>query len=367
MSDRIGDIRASVHRHAADLPLKPGEARGSSRVICEVETEGGHVGVGMTGKFLAHGVVAAIHHHILPAIKGMDVHDVEAIHARLHPVLSERGRQSGANLWALSAVDLALWDIIGQISGRPVASLLGGHQPHANVYVTFGFGVYERDELVEVGRMLIDKGHSRLKVLVGVSSDGVQGDAARVRHVRAALGDQVTLAMDANESITLDYAQRLCRLVEDCDIAWFEDPVRGNDPRDLAALRRGTVIPLSAGQMDGHSTRFREWLEHDAIDIFMPNSMYNGGMTETRRVAALAQIHHRPLSDAGGGGVYCLHHVAGLRGGTLAECHLGVEAWEQAIFTNAPLPENGRIVIPDRPGFGVTLDRDMLRETLVTP
>ena len=108
----------------------------------------------------------------------------------------------------------------------------------------------------------------------------------------------------------------------------------------MGVLRRSTAIPLSAGQMDGHSRRFREWLDHDAIDIFMPNGMYNGGMTETRRVAYLAQIHNRPLSDAGGGGIFCLHHVAGFRNGTLAECHLGVEQVEDAIFTNAP--EAGR-------------------------
>ena len=118
--------------------------------------------------------------------------------------------------------------------------------------------------------------------------------------------------------------------------------------------------------MDGHSARFRELLEHDAIDIFMPNSLYNGGMTETRRVAHLAQIYNRPLSDAGGGGIYCLHHVAGFRNGTLAECHLGVGQVEQQIFTDAPEPESGTLTVPDAPGFGVTLNRDVMRDTLWT-
>ncbi|MBM9595435.1 mandelate racemase/muconate lactonizing enzyme family protein [Roseitranquillus sediminis] len=365
MTTRIGDIRASVHRHVADLPLKPGSARGSTRVICEVETDDGRVGVGMTGRFLCHATVTAITRHILPAIKGMDIRDLEAIHGRLRKVLSERGRQSGVNLWALSAVDLALWDLIGQVSGRPVAGLLGGHRDHADVYVTFGFGDYEPDELVEVARMLIAQGHTRLKMLVGVAKDGLPGDVRRVHHVRDALGDDILLAIDANESITLDYARRLCRRIEECDIAWFEDPVRGNDPRDLAALRRGTSIPLSAGQMDGHATRFREWVEADAIDIFMPNSLYAGGMTEVRRVGAIAQIYERPISDAGGGGVYSMHHVAGLRGGTLAECHLGTDAWERMIYLDAPEPEAGRLHVPDRPGFGVTLNREAMKETLV--
>jgi len=173
------------------------------------------------------------------------------------------------------------------------------------------------------------------------------------------------LAVDANESIGLEDAMRLCPVLEECNIAWFEDPLRRVDARDMGMLRKRTTIPLSCGQMDGHSLRFREWVEHDGIDIFMPNSMYNGGMTETRRVAHLSQIYNKPLSDAGGGGVYCLHHVAGFRNGTLAEIHLGTEQVEHQMFTDSPRHINGRITIPDAPGFGVTLDRDQLRDALV--
>jgi L-alanine-DL-glutamate epimerase-like enolase superfamily enzyme len=158
---------------------------------------------------------------------------------------------------------------------------------------------------------------------------------------------------------------RLCKLIEDCDIAWFEDAVQRNDPRDLSLLRRRTTIPLSAGQMDGHSDRFRAFLEHDAIDIFMPNSLYNGGMTETRRVAYLAQIYNRPLSDAGGGGIFCLHHVAGFRNGTFAECHLGAEQVERQLFVEVPEVENGRLMVPNASGFGVTLNREVMKETLI--
>jgi L-alanine-DL-glutamate epimerase-like enolase superfamily enzyme len=174
------------------------------------------------------------------------------------------------------------------------------------------------------------------------------------------------IAIDANESLSVDEAMRLSRLIADCDIAWFEDPVWRNDPRDLARLRRSTTIPMAAGQMDGHSSRFRAFVEAESIDIFLPNSLFNGGMTETRRVAALAQIYDKPLSDAGGGGIYCLHHVAGFRNGTYAETHLGIEQVERALFKDAPEARDGRIAVPKAPGFGVELDRDVLKDTLVT-
>lgn len=362
---RIASVRASVHRFDTRLPLVDQPAGDSLRVVCEVETEDGLIGIGMAARFLCHGVAACVNRHLGPAVIGMDPRDVERIHAKLHPMVSERGQTIGINLSALSCVDLALWDIAGKAEGRSVARLLGGARDSAPVYVTFGFGAFDRDQLVEVARGLIAEGHTGLKMLVGVAKD-IREDAARVRHVRDAIGPDVTLAVDANESLSLDHAMRLARMIEDCDIAWFEDPVTRNDPRDLGLLRARTPIPLSAGQMDGHSSRFRAFVEHDSIDIFMPNSLYNGGMTETRRVAALSQIHDRPLSDAGGGGIFCLHHVAGFRNGTLAECHLGVEQVERQLFTDAPQPEGGRLRVPAAPGWGVTLNRDVMRDTLIS-
>ncbi len=360
----IKDVRVSVHRVESSIPLIDKRFPDDYRVICEIETDDGHVGFGMASRFLSHGVAAIVSRHLAPAIIGQDPRDLEKIHARLQPILSERGSATGINLTALSCVDLALWDLIGKAAGRTVAQMLGGARDYADVYVTYGFAAYGADELIEMGRRLIAEGHSRLKMLVG-SELGLMEDVKRIRAVREALGDDIVLAIDANESIGLEDAMRLCPMIAEYNIAWFEDPIRRVDARDMKMLRARTTIPLSAGQMDGHSLRFREWVEHDAIDIFMPNSMYNGGMTETRRVAHLSQIYNKPLSDAGGGGVWCIHHVAGFRNGTLAEVHLGTEQIEEQMFVDPPRAVNGRIKIPAAPGFGVTLNRDQLKDTLV--
>ena len=363
---KIAKVTASVHTFETVLPIVGKPAGDSVRVICEVETTEGHVGIGMASRFLPHDVASAVVNHLGPAVIGMDPRDLERIHDRLHKIVSERGQTLGVNMLALSCINLALWDIAGKASGRTVAQLLGGYSDHTEAYCTFGFGAFDRDQLVEVARDLQVKGHRRFKMLVGVAKGGIREDAERVQHVRDALGPDTMLAIDANESLTLDEAMRLSKMVEDYDIAWFEDPVLRNDPRDLGILRKRTTIPLSAGQMDGHSDRFRAFVEHDSIDIFMPNSLYNGGMTETRRVAHLAQIYNRPLSDAGGGGIFCLHHVAGFRNGTLSESHLGVDQVERQIFKSTPEVSDGRIAVPAAPGFGVELNREAMRETLKT-
>lgn len=363
---KIADIRTSVHRFETSLPLRQ-SGSGNERVYCEIELEDGRTGFGMSAKFMPLAIAMAVDQYLKPAILGMDVREMEKIHARLEKVISERGRMTGINRNALSCVDLGLWDLNGQIQGRTVAQMLGGFRDEIGIYMTYGFGTYATEELIEVGRGLVEKGHRELKVLVGVAQGGWREDVARVRAVRDALGPDVRLSIDANESLPLEDSLRLAQALEECDIDFFEDPLVNMDARDLARLRAGTSIPLAGGQMDGHSHRFREWLEHDALDILMPNSIYNGGMTETQRVIHLAQIYNRPISDAGGGGLYSVHHVAGVRNGTKAESHLAVEQVERQLFKGAPEPENGRIRVPDGPGFGLVVDKDVLRDTLVSP
>ena len=154
---KIAKVQASVHAFKTTLPIVGKPAGDSIRVICEIETEDGLVGVGMASRFLCHGVAASVNRHLGPAIVGFDPRDLEKIHARLHKLVSERGQTLGINQSALSCVDLALWDLIGKASERSVAQLLGGHRDAADVYVTFGFGAFDRDQLVEVARDLIQR------------------------------------------------------------------------------------------------------------------------------------------------------------------------------------------------------------------
>lgn len=362
---RIAKATVSLHHLPMILPLVEKPAGDGVRVICEIETTDGHRGFGTSGRWMAHGVANAIKHDLLPVIKDMDIRDIEAIHARLWPEITPRGIRAGAGMTALSCLDMAIWDAVGRASGRTVAQMFGGARTKVPVYVTFGFGVYTEDQLVQLARDLADKGFKCLKVLVGVAKGGIAEDARRVKVVRDAVGDRVSIALDANESLSFDQAVRLCKMLDDTDIAFFEDPIRGNDARELADLRRMGRIPVAIGQFDGYASRFREWIEAGAIDIVMANSMYNGGFTETRRVAALSQIYNLPLSDAGGGGLFSLHHVAGFRNGTMLEMHLGNARLEQALFTNAPEPENGFIAVPKDPGIGLTLNRDLMRDSLI--
>lgn len=368
---RIKDIRASIHTTSIAIPLLDGKVAGYGReeqkefVVCEVETEDGVSGIGLTGHFLAHAVVEALHTHFLPLVRDMDARDVEAIHKRVWQKLNPRA-MTGVISSALSCLDIALWDIQGKAAGRPVAHLLGGARKKVPAYVTYGFPQYDRDQLCDAARLHIAKGFKALKIVVAVDSGGWREDARRIRAVRDAVGPDIDIMIDANYLFDPVQAKLLCRAIEDCNITWFEEPLHQNDARALADLRAHTRIPLAAGQMEGHRWRLRELVEKQAVDILQPNVCFCGGYTEARKAAHLAQIYNLPIANGGGWPIFNMHLMAGMMNGWIVEWHLGMVQAGELLFPDAPKPVDGMVTIPDKPGLGLTVDRNALRETRVT-
>lgn len=334
-------------------------------VFCTVETDDGLVGYGLTGHFLPFAVAVALEKEFLPVVKDMDPRDTEAIHSKVWWTLNPRA-MTGVVSSALSCLDIALWDIQGKAAGRTVAQLLGGCRDSAPTYITFGFPQYDRDQLVEAARWQVAAGNRRLKLVVAAVEGGWQEDAVRVRLVREAVGEEVQLMIDANSMFNPVDARFLTREIEDCRIAWFEEPLHQNDARALADLRSKTSIPIAAGQMEGHRWRLRELIDHHAVDILQPNCVYNGGYTETRKVAHLAQAYNLPIANGGGWPLFNMHTMAGLMNGWLVEFHLGMQLVGEYLFVDPPGPVNQEVKIPQMPGLGLRPNSDALRETTIT-
>lgn len=360
---RIADIQASVHEFPVTIPLIDRPVETWQIVFCQVETDEGVVGWGMTGHVQPHAVAVAIRHYILPTIKDLDPRDTERIHSAVW--WGQNSRTSTGTLTnALSAVDIALWDIQGKVANRSVAELLGGNRDFAETYITFGFPHYDRDQLVECARNLVKEGHRRLKIVVAVDKGGWREDARRVRAVRDAVGPDVDLMIDANMMLSPMTARLLCRALEDCDLTWFEEPLYQNDARAMADLRQLTSIPLAAGQMEGHRWRMRDLVEAHAVDVLQPNVCYVGGFTEGRKVAHLAQAFNLPIANGGGWPILNMHLMAGLMNGSVVEFHLGMWQVGEKVFRNSPRPDaaTNTVRIPALPGLGFTPDFDSLRE-----
>lgn len=362
---KITHIKASAHHVEVPIPLFDKPVVKRRIVFVQVETDEGITGYGMTGgQYLPWAVVAAIETDLLDSLKGMDPRDTEAIHKRVWADLNSRSF-TGVISFALSAIDIACWDIKGKATGRTVAELLGGFRDWAPIYVTFGFPHYDYDQLIEAAKIQIERGVRRLKMVVAVHEKGWAEDARRVRGVRDAIGPDAELMIDANYMFSPVEAKMLCREIEDCNLTWFEEPVYQNDIRAMNELRQSTKIPISCGQMEGHRWRFRDFLDHKAVDIVQPNVCYAGGYTEVQKVAHMAQAFDVPIANGGGWPHHNLHIMAGLMNGWRVEFHLGMQQVGEHIFKDPPVPDHDRVYVGKKPGLGLEPNLDALNDTVM--
>ncbi len=380
---RLADMKiASVRATPLNLPVTMGSgvrAKSTSLSLClvDVELDDGRVGTGMTA-ITEEEVVASIVNDIAShALAGLDPLRHEQIWDKLYWLLTPRG-QSGYASHAIAAIDLALWDLKGQILGQPVWRLLGGARPQVPVYATFGFAFFDREELAAAAKSWVERGFKRLKMTVGHHAlqrrdeprplaEVIAEDVKRIEAVRAAVGPDVQIFIDANCSLDYVHALTLAQRIEDLGIAFFEEPVSQNDIPNLVKLRGKTRIPLAAGQNEGLASRFRDMLVAQAVDVVQPNACISGGYTQCLRIAGMAAAFNTQFANGGAWPHHNMHLHAGLANGSLVEYHsVAVEVCKQ-VFDGLPEPEHGLLALPDTPGLGFRPNRERVAELAKRP
>lgn len=359
---KIAKIEASLHRHEIELPGIGESIESRMFVFVEVTLDDGQKGFGVTGAILPWAVIACIEHHLAPVLKGMDYRLTEKIHAEVWHKINNRA-YTGVISNALSAVDIALWDIRGKAEGRPIAELLGGYRDWAHTYATFGYPFFDEQQIAEYGKKFVAEGHTMLKMVVGSEPKRTwKDDVRRVQSARDAIGPDIDLMIDANCYFNPHDARMLAEGIRECRVKWFEEPMQQNDARALADLRRITGVPVAAGQMEGHRWRYRELIVHQAVDVIQPNVLYNGGYTESAKVAHMAQAFNLPMSNGGGWPIFNMHLLAGMMNGGPVEFHYGMWMTGKRFFHGTPDPQNGRLEIPKAPGLGFTPNYEQLAD-----
>lgn len=373
---------AAVRATPLHLPVTVGSGAKSkttslSLCIVDVELDDGRIGTGMTA-ITEEEVIGSIVNDIAShALVGLDPLRHEQIWDKLSWLLAPRG-QSGYASHAISAIDLALWDLKGQILGQPCWRLLGGAREQVPVYATFGFAFFDRDELAAAARNWVERGFHRLKMTVGHHalqrrdeprplSKVIAEDVARIRAVREAVGPDVHLYIDANCSLDYFHALQLAQRIEEFGISFFEEPVAQNDIPNLAKLRAKTAIPLAAGQNEGLASRFRDLMVAQAVDVVQPNACISGGFTQCLRIAGMAAAFNVNFANGGAWPHHNMHLHAGLANGSLVEYHaVAVECCKQ-VFDDLPVPSQGVLALPAAPGLGFRVNRDRVRDLARRP
>jgi L-alanine-DL-glutamate epimerase-like enolase superfamily enzyme len=343
-----------------------------SGMVVEIETESGLHGHGFTAITDEEVVAAAVNTVVAPNLLGMDILKREAINNRLYWLLTPRG-QTGYASHAISAIDIALWDLAGKAMGMPIWKLLGGARQQLNHYSTFGFPSLDDEQLAHAACTLVTAGHTHLKMLVGYHAMAnrdqgrsldqvIRQDARRVRAVRDAVGPDAEIYIDANCGLDHYHALRLAQSIEECNIGFFEEPIMDNDPVKLADLRRQIRIPLAAGQSEGQMFRFRDMLVNNSVDILQPNVCVCGGYSAGLKVAGMARAFGVPVDNGGTFPYQNMHLHGGVGNGGMVEFHVAVTDICHQLYTDLPDHSRGSLTLSDKPGLGYELNQAALAE-----
>jgi L-alanine-DL-glutamate epimerase-like enolase superfamily enzyme len=338
-------------------------------LIVEIFTDDGHVGIGNAA--LAPQVTKqVIDLHLKPLLIGADPWDVEFLWQHMYRKTMAFGRK-GIGMTAISALDIALWDILGKSAKQPVYRLLGGRtKPQIPVYASRLYSV-ELGELAAEAARYKDEGYQAMKLRFGWGpvdgAAGMQRNIDLVRTVRNAVGDGIDVMADAYMGWTLDYAKRMLPLLEPFNLRWLEEPVIPDDVHGYAELKSYGRIPIAGGEHEFTLYGFRDLLEARAVDYIQFDTNRVGGITQARKIAALAEAHSVPVIPHAGQ-MHNFHVVMASLNSPMAEYFpvVDVEVGNELfwyIFNGEPRAQNGFIDLDKNiPGLGLTINEKALEK-----
>lgn len=336
-------------------------------LIVEIETNQGLVGIGNAA--LAPRVTKlAIDTYLAPLLLGREPWDIEYLWQLMYRQTIAWGRK-GVGMAAISAVDIALWDLLGKALKQPVFRLLGGRtKPRIPVYAS---RLYSQDleSLAAETKMYHDAGFRAMKLRFGWGpadgAAGMQHNVNLVRTVREVAGDDTDIMADAYMGWNLDYAKRMIPLLEPYNLRWLEEPVIPDDIQGYRELNRLGRIPIAGGEHEHTVHGFRELLSQGAISYVQFDTNRVGGITQARKIAALAEAFQVPVVPHAGQ-MHNFHIVMSSFNAPMAEFfpRVQVEVGNELfwyIFEGEPEPVDGTVNLSDEtPGLGLRIREEAL-------
>jgi L-alanine-DL-glutamate epimerase-like enolase superfamily enzyme len=360
---RITDIKFLHLRFPGTVPRKRNAtiaSGGGAPGMTQLEL---HTDAGIVGRSIPAGSEELIRSQLLPRIQGMNPFHVEAIWDRMYRH-NRKPVAKGIYISAMGSVDLAIWDIIGKALGLPVCDVLGVFSETIRVYAAGGY--YEEGkgirELVKEMEGYVAEGFQAVKMKVG--GEDMSTDAERVRAVREAIGPKVDLMIDANNRWNAYDAIRFGRLVEKYDLFWFEEPVEADNFAGCAEVKRALDIPIAAGENEFTRWGARDLIQAQSVDILQCDTTLAGGITEMRKIAALASAFHIPMSPHGNPHM-AVHLLASMPNAIIMETYPAVESRYNPVLPLFPV-KDGLIEVPRKPGLGIDPDPELVRKYRVS-
>jgi L-alanine-DL-glutamate epimerase-like enolase superfamily enzyme len=348
----VGRVAVSAYTVPADAPEADGTFHWDATTLVLVEVAaGGATGIGYTYADVATARFAR--DHLAPLVTGRDPRDVHAAWVAMGWAVRNLGRP-GVAAMAISAVDVALWDLKAKLHGEPLFKLLGAARAAAPVYGSGGFTSYTPDRLREQLGGWAERGIPRVKMKVGADPDR---DLDRVAAARRAVGDDVRLFVDANGAYSRKQALEFADGFDGLGVTWFEEPVSSDDLAGLGLIRdRGPAgMDVAAGEYGYRPLDFRRMLEAGAVDVLQADATRCGGVTGFLKAAAVCEAFGLPVSAHCAPALHlhpCCATTADLRHLEYFHDHVRIEGM---LFDGAGEPVDG-VLHPDPARAGIGLE-----------
>jgi D-galactarolactone cycloisomerase len=362
---KITDVRTI--RLRAEIPSegqvfsRSGIRNSRSATLVQVETDKAITGLGScsgNGELIEF-IVANV---LKPLLIGMDPTEIDAIwdKAYVRGGHKEFGTR-GIGVVALSGVDIALWDILGKVRGVPLYQLLGGKcRDKVPVYATALYPE-EPSRVAKRARGFAEQGFHGVKIKVGFDLDQ---DTRIVRAVREELGKDFVIMTDANQGYTLDVALKAADAFAECGAYWLEEPLFVEDIEGHATLREKGKTPIAVGENLHMCYAFENFIARGAVDFIQPDVARAGGITEIRKITAVAAKHKVPVSfHTWGDGVALaasVHLAAALQDCIVMELDYTYNPLREELLREPVKVLNGYLIPPEKPGLGIELNEEAL-------
>ncbi|NKL39177.1 mandelate racemase/muconate lactonizing enzyme family protein [Rhizobium leguminosarum bv. viciae] len=361
-----------------------------------VHTDAGIVGLGET--FYGAGAVEAhIHDTLAMRLLGKNPLHIEALHREMTNLPMAQA-STGAESRATSAIDIGLWDIFGKVCDQPVHQMLGGLcRDKQRVYNTCAGYKYVRSHNIKpvstwnlgdangpyedldgfmnradaVAESLLESGITAMKIWpfdpAAIENSGVHITPEQMKKavepfekIRKAVGDKIEIMVEFHSLWNLPTAIKIARVLEQYQPTWYEDPIRMNSPQALSEFARSTTVPVCASETLGSRFPYKDMLDRDAMQIVMADLCWTGGLTEGRKIAALADTYHRPFAPhdcIGPVGFIAAIHASFSQPNTLIQESVRAfyTGWYKELVNNVPVIKDGYVLPMEGPGLGVDL------------
>jgi L-alanine-DL-glutamate epimerase-like enolase superfamily enzyme len=360
---KVARVTTRILQTPADNPLVVGLPEPTTTrefVSVEVETDDGVQGIGIT--FFGGAIVKALRQAVDDLgelVIGEDPMRPEAVAAKLRRASGGSG-PGGIFTLALSPLDIALWDIKGRALGLPVSKLVGGYRDRAPTYASGALlRQHPLDYLAKAGPRLVDMGFRQMKTQLGAEPT-VAASVERIRVMREGIGEDIDLMCDINQLWDVNQAITVGRRIEQYHLFWLEDVTVCDDYQGLARVADALTTPIAAGEYVYGISPFRQLLEHRSIDIVMVDLLRVGGVTQFLKVAGMAEAFNLPVVSHLIPEFQC-HLIAGIANGLTVE----YMPWTLRFYEEPPQIEDGQIVVPEKPGFGLAFDKAAIEKYAV--